>query len=962
MKKYILFSIAFIALLFSAAETAEAYCNSSSITYIDVCYGGNCYACPKSIPAGTAVTIWIKYIDSGQDSSYKYDHRSLWKDGTRIACNKSQGADNCSETWDYFSVTLPSTAGTYTYTAKAYAASSLNDSYCNSSEGSSQSCAITTTIPCQCTSGVCCDGCNYKTSGSQPTGYTDYYDCNGSNSPTETNYVRFNDYYCNGTDASYHLSQSNVDTCGYCKYCSSGYSYCFNYSDLTACGSGKCCSGACDTSFSCSLTSGCYSETCSGTSWTCSAAYGGSACGSELGPSCRYTNTCDAWYYKNTCSSGYCTGATTWTTDATDNSACNGQTCATGKVCQNGNCITPCDSTSYTSCPSSAYDFGTSGGTKSDMCGTDQYYKVTVPNDQICDLTWTLSPNAGDYDLYAKWSSGSCPSTSSYDCSSTNGGTTADTCTRINLTAGTYYALSHQYSAGRYSITAGLSNCQTACSSLSYPPDKWQRVWYDWSANCLGDGPDETLEEFDNNWGTGAINYGLSDQIQFASSKKIYIPTTGVYIFNLGSDDGAKLIINGTTYIDDWTSHSYRVKNISLNLSAGWYNFEIHWFENTGSARVSFEYHVDQESTDCNTECNRRGDGYYGGECYQTAYPPPPFTTPFCTGYTYGNLIPDQGACSGSSVGCICCHNCPNPPVPDNVTVGSCNTVITGKGWDATDGVIFGYAGFNKDTTWRTFYMDDNPGDSTCADNLTMKNSWSVSGDAITVQTDITGKSASHNLGGGFDFNPGGCKYTVSKIGVAGNGNETYTSASACMNGTNSLGITSGADSGEYVRWLIDMEYCGDGECNCGETCTSCVGDCGSCDTTPPTSVITSMSPSPTSGWWSAGTITLNIQDTDNTGGSGLKAYPDGCKYYTWICDSGPANCQLVVNNQARTCNASIQISVGPGTSYYKEGVGTAWVRVYSVDNAGNSGDGKAGYQDDKFFMLDWTPPSTQIK
>ena len=160
MKRFILFSIFLILLSFAAADVAEAYCSSSGVTYIDVYYGGF-KTCPITANTGDSVTIWIKYIDAGEGSSYKYDHRSLWQGTTRVACHKSQGVDDCGEKWDSFAVTLPTTAGTYTYTAKAYAASSLNDSYCNSYEDGTKSCTITVVAPCQCSSGDCCDGCNY---------------------------------------------------------------------------------------------------------------------------------------------------------------------------------------------------------------------------------------------------------------------------------------------------------------------------------------------------------------------------------------------------------------------------------------------------------------------------------------------------------------------------------------------------------------------------------------------------------------------------------------------------------------------------------------------------------------------------------------------------------------------------------------------------------------------------------
>jgi len=101
-------------------------------------------------------------------------------------------------------------------------------------------CVYSAECACECTSGPCCDGCYIKPQGAQPAGFNDYYDCSGENSPTETSYVRFNDYYCNGLDTDKHLTQTNVDRCDTCKYCEEGDSFCSYYDASTTCGSLDC--------------------------------------------------------------------------------------------------------------------------------------------------------------------------------------------------------------------------------------------------------------------------------------------------------------------------------------------------------------------------------------------------------------------------------------------------------------------------------------------------------------------------------------------------------------------------------------------------------------------------------------------------------------------------------------------------------------------------------------------------
>ncbi len=95
---------------------------------------------------------------------------------------------------------------------------------------------------CECTSGVCCDLSTkkFKSSGSQPTGKTDYYFCSATNSPTSTNYVKKRDYYCTGSSSSYTWSDSIKDTCGTCEYCTFGDSTCNYYGTSTSCGTKDC--------------------------------------------------------------------------------------------------------------------------------------------------------------------------------------------------------------------------------------------------------------------------------------------------------------------------------------------------------------------------------------------------------------------------------------------------------------------------------------------------------------------------------------------------------------------------------------------------------------------------------------------------------------------------------------------------------------------------------------------------
>ncbi|MDO8633445.1 MAG: hypothetical protein Q7K38_02785, partial [Candidatus Wildermuthbacteria bacterium] len=165
--------------------------------------------------------------------------------------------------------------------------------------------------------------------------------------------------------------------------------------------------------------------------------------------------------------------------------------------------VTPaCDSISFTAC-SNAKDFG-SGGSIGAMCGASQYYQAVVPAGKTCDVLFSVTPDSGaDYDLYVENTAAACPSTTAWDCTSTNGAGINDQCT-TNLGPGTYKALVQKYgeTTGSYAIASSVYNCKTI--SLSFPSTTWQRLWYNdprvnnfSDSSFLGETPNESSLRFD---------------------------------------------------------------------------------------------------------------------------------------------------------------------------------------------------------------------------------------------------------------------------------------------------------------------------------------------------------------------------------------------------------------------------------------------------------------------------------
>ncbi len=325
-------------------------------------------------------------------------------------------------------------------------------------------------------------------------------------------------------------------------------------------------------------------------------------------------------------------------------------------------------------------------------------------------------------------------------------------------------------------------------------------------------------------------------------------------------------------------------------------------------------------------------------------------------------------------------------PPPDAFSVGaSCNLTLTTRGWDVSDSSSVRYRLINNDTDFREVRMDDNVNDG-WNDNLSILNTWNVSGNRISITTtgDRMG-TTTHNLASGFELN-------VSDFVTDANCRLSLPNPPPCLDSTSldPTGISrkmvtnDGTATDQY-----DIAYCGDGTKSCWETCEpgvdqGCEADC-TWETTPPTSMITRVEDDsslpgfrpnfPNEGDYSAflnaddrgytkKTWWIYVQDSDNAGGSGLKT------------------CHIAINGTEkppRVCTGWTSFTVGKsstGADCTDQGNDKCKVRVWAKDNAGNVTtrknvndptlnenekayiDGVVTQDANEFtFGVDWTPP-----
>jgi len=265
----------------------------------------------------------------------------------------------------------------------------------------------------------------------------------------------------------------------------------------------------------------------------------------------------------------------------------------------------------------------------------------------------------------------------------------------INPTSGT--CQSGESSIGQDGCSSGLCCCSgtaQTCSSLSYPTDKWQRVWYNHSTSaCLGNGPDQTLTTFDDNWASGTVAYNLADDIQFSSSRTINFATAGTYNFTLGSDDGARLWIDDALQIDKWVDRAYITDSVTLSLAAGNHKFRIDYYENAGVARVSFNYAA--TAATCDSTC--KAQNFSSGKCEITSSSQfPTKTVTWSDGTTETLQVDDKGKIflNGKeviAVGFHLKHGVPNP----NQTVA--DSMLQRLSNDGVRFMTFNFAGWETD-------------------------------------------------------------------------------------------------------------------------------------------------------------------------------------------------------------------------------------------------------------------------
>ncbi|MBC7250101.1 MAG: pre-peptidase C-terminal domain-containing protein [Anaerolineae bacterium] len=151
----------------------------------------------------------------------------------------------------------------------------------------------------------------------------------------------------------------------------------------------------------------------------------------------------------------------------------------------------------------------------------------------------------------------------------------------------------HTYTTpGKYTVRLtvtgpGGSDTRTRSDYIDVTASANWRVEY-FSDNHLGSRCYDTYQDSTyvfGDWGGDApASECPSDNFSVRFSKSVYFPG-GDYTFALGYDDGARIKIDGQTVVDGWAPSAQHYE--SRNLSSGYHNVEVEYYENAGDAYLT---------------------------------------------------------------------------------------------------------------------------------------------------------------------------------------------------------------------------------------------------------------------------------------------------------------------------------------------------------------------------------------
>lgn len=102
----------------------------------------------------------------------------------------------------------------------------------------------------------------------------------------------------------------------------------------------------------------------------------------------------------------------------------------------------------------------------------------------------------------------------------------------------------------------------------------------------------ETDPTVDFNWGSGGpTGLGATDHFSVRWSGDLQVSTPGTYTFSTVSDEGTRLVVDGTVAIDNWVDQTVTVKSSQpITLTAGLHKIVLEYYDDSGAAEAHLEW------------------------------------------------------------------------------------------------------------------------------------------------------------------------------------------------------------------------------------------------------------------------------------------------------------------------------------------------------------------------------------
>ncbi|MFK8002816.1 MAG: PA14 domain-containing protein [Polyangiales bacterium] len=115
-------------------------------------------------------------------------------------------------------------------------------------------------------------------------------------------------------------------------------------------------------------------------------------------------------------------------------------------------------------------------------------------------------------------------------------------------------------------------------------------------ANFMGEPQRRNEEEIRFNWGRRSPMVGIPiDGFSARFDTCLTVSDNQVVRVGSGSDDGARVFIDGEEVLDNWGSQAYSWKNARVELDAGSHHIRVEFFEGDGDAGIQVQFRDDDD-------------------------------------------------------------------------------------------------------------------------------------------------------------------------------------------------------------------------------------------------------------------------------------------------------------------------------------------------------------------------------